>query len=180
MLTLHILGRELFNEQTGEFLQSKERTLQLEHSLLSLKKWESKHAKPFLGKDEKTREETLDYIRCMTINSDIPIETYMSLSEEHFKQIKTYIDAPMTATTFSKEENSRHSREIITSEIVYYWMISNNIPFECQKWHLNSLLTLIRVCNIKNAPPKKMGRKATMRNNAQLNAARRNKMNTKG
>ncbi len=180
MLTLHIPAKELFNNQTQQFVPVKARSIQLEHSLLSLSKWESKWLKPFMSQEDKTREETLDYIRCMTINNDVSEETYLSLSEEHYRLIKQYIDAPMTATTFSKEENKRHSREIITSEIVYHWMVVNQIPFECQKWHFNRLITLIRVCNLKSQQPKKMGRRATMSRNAQLNAARRKQLNTRG
>ena len=136
--------------------------------------------KPFLdNKKPKTTAETLDYIRCMTITQNVNPEVYKFLTVENIKAINDYIDAPMTATTFSQQNTSR-SREIVTSELIYYWMIALNVPMKCEKWHLNRLLTLIRVCNIKNTPPKKMSRKDIMSRNAALNAARRKQLNSKG
>ena len=178
MLTITIPEQELFNELTNEFVSTKARTIQLEHSLVSISKWESKWNKPFLSKDEKTIEQTLDYIQCMTITQNIDPMVYRFLTDDNIRDINDYIDAPMTATTFP--DKGSISREIITSEVIYYWMISLNIPMECQKWHLNRLLTLIRVCNVKNAPAKKMSRKEIMNRNAALNAARRKKLNSKG
>ena len=180
MLTITIPATELFNDKTQEFLMLKEQTLQLEHSLVSLSKWESKWCKPFLSKEEKTLEETLDYIRCMTITQNIDPDVYNRLSRLNIQQINDYIDAPMTATTFYNDHQKGRNREVITSELIYYWMISLNIPMECQKWHLNRLLTLIRVCNIKNTPPKKMSRREIMSRNAVLNAARRKQIGTTG
>ena len=179
MLTITIPPQELFNDKTQEFVSTKGCTLQLEHSLVSLSKWESKWNKPFLSKEKKTIAETLDYIRCMTITQNINPEVYNFLTDKNISDINNYIDAPMTATTFSDNGN-KSSREIVTSELIYYWMISLNVPMECQKWHLNRLLTLIRVCNVKNTPPKKMSRKEIMSRNAALNAARRKKLNSKG
>lgn len=180
MLQIVIPGDELFNEQTSEFTYLKATTLQLEHSLVSLSKWESKWCKPFLGKEKKTSEETLDYIRCMTITQNVDPEVYNHIPPEVFTQIDDYIKAKMTATWFSDNQNTPRSREVITAELIYYWMIAQNIPFECQKWHLNRLLTLIKVCNIKNQPQKKMGRKEMLHSRAALNAARRQEYNTKG
>lgn len=179
MLTINIPDREWFNDATQEFITVKGTTLQLEHSLVSLSKWEAKWNIPFLSKDEKTLEQTLDYIRCMTITQNVNPMVYEQLSEENIKQINKYINSSMTATTFSNLNNNP-SREIITSELIYYWMISLNVPMECQKWHLNRLLTLIRVCNAKNAPAKKMSTRDIMSRNSALNAARRKKYNTKG
>ena len=178
MLLLTIPPIEMFNEKTDEFVYSKETKISLEHSLVSLSKWESRWNKPFLSKDNKTLEETIDYIRCMTITQNVDPEVYFRLTDENINTINKYIESPMTATTFS--DNGHSSREIITSELIYYWMISLNIPMECQKWHLNRLLTLIRVCNIKNAPAKKMSRREIMNRNAALNAARRKKLNSTG
>lgn len=136
--------------------------------------------KPFLdNKKPKTAIETLDYIKCMTITQNVNPEVYNFLTSENIEAINNYIDAPMTATTFSQQNISR-SREIVTSELIYYWMIALNVPMKCEKWHLNRLLTLIRVCNIKNTPPKKMSRKEIMSRNAALNAARRKQLNSKG
>lgn len=179
MLILTIPATELFNDKTQEFITVSEKTLQLEHSLVSLSKWESKWHKPFLSKEPKTVAETLDYIKCMTITQNVDPKVYSSLSNENIEQINEYIDAPMTATTFSNNQGSRN-REVVTSELIYYWMISLNIPMECQKWHLNRLLTLIRVCNVKNTPPKKMSRREIMNRNAALNAARRKQLNSSG
>ena len=183
MLTLIIPAHELFNDETQEFIYEPERMLQLEHSLISISKWEAKWNKPFLSdrpQDNKTFEEIIDYIKCMTINKGIPDSAYLSLSKEQYAEINKYISAPMTATTI-QEPPGKKSREIITSEVIYYAMTAYNIPFEnCEKWHLNRLITLIRVCGIKNEPSKKMSKRSIMSQNAALNAARRKKFNTKG
>lgn len=175
---------EEWDEIHEEFIyteSTKEATLCLEHSLVSISKWESKWCKPFLTKEEKTAEETIDYVKCMTLTKNVDPEVYNHLTDDNIMQINRYIDAPMTATWFSEDPNSRKpSREQVTSELIYYWMIALNIPFECQKWHLNRLLTLIRVCNVKNQPPKKMSRKQIMERNRALNAARRKRLNSKG
>ena len=180
MLQITIPAGELLDESTQEFIATKEQTLQLEHSLVSLSKWESKWCKSFLSRQDKTYEETIDYIKCMTLTQNVNPNVYLFLTKENVEQINNYIAAPMTATVFSKDRDGGINREVITSELIYYWMIALNIPFECQKWHLNRLLTLIRVCNIKNTPPKKMSRRQLMDRNRALNAARRNQLNTKG
>jgi len=180
MLRITIPAVEQWDEIKQEFVFTKEQTLSLEHSLVSLSKWESKWCKPFLTKQEKTFEETLDYIKCMTLTQNVDPEVYNYLTNGNIKEINEYIGAPMTATYFSDEKTSKTSREQVTSELIYYWMIALNIPFECQKWHLNRLLTLIKVCNIKNQPPKKRSKKDIMSRNAALNAARRKQLNTKG
>ena len=179
MLRITIPAREQWDEGLEEFVSTKEKTLQLEHSLVSLSKWESKWCKPFLHSD-KTSEEILDYIKCMTLTQNVPPDLYNMLSAKNIKDIDDYINAPMTATTFSDDMTSKKNKEIVTSELVYYWMVAYNIPFECQKWHLNRLLTLVRVCNVKNAPPKKQNKKDLARNYAAMNAARRRQLNTKG
>ena len=180
MLRITIPATELWDESKEEFINIKEQTLQLEHSLVSLSKWESKWCKPFLSKQEKTQEQIIDYVRCMTITQNVNPEIYKYLSRDNLKQINDYIDAPMTATWFSEDKNKKGNDKQITSEIIYYWMIAFNIPFECQKWHLNKLMTLIRVCDIKNQPPKKRSQKEIMSRNAALNAARRKRLNSKG
>lgn len=175
------LSAEGWDEENEVFVEPKKQALQLEHSLISLSKWESKWCKPFLSKGAKTDEEILDYIKFMTISSNVNPEVYNHLTLDNVRAINAYIDAPMTATTFSDDKTSKHSREIVTAELIYYWMIALQIPFDpCQKWHLNRLLTLIKVCNIKNSPPKKMSKRDTMRRNAALNAARRKQLNSKG
>lgn len=180
MLIITIPDTDYFDESTSEFCKVKGTSLQLEHSLVSLSKWESKWCKPFLAKDYKTDEETRDYIRCMTINTQPSTDVYRALTNKHIKEISSYIDASMTATTFSKAQLAGSNREIITSELIYYWMIAQQIPFECQKWHLNRLLTLIRVCSIKNSPPKKMNRQSIQMRNKELNEQRRKQINSRG
>ena len=174
------LTSEGWDEEKQEFVEPEYKVLQLEHSLLSLSKWESKWCKCFFSKEDKTFEETIDYIKCMTLTQNVNPEVYVHLSKENIDEINKYIEAPMTATHFYEDKNSRPSRETITSELIYYWMIALNIPHEYERWHLNRLLTLIQVCNIKNQPSKKMGRKAIASQNAALNNARRQKFNTKG
>lgn len=177
MLTIVIPETEFYDEIKNEFKVVKEQKLVLEHSLVSLSKWESKWHKPFLGKQPKTYEETIDYIRCMTVNSVDPM-VYQGITSANILQINQYIEDPMTATTIKDQKKGKE--EIITAEIIYYWMVALNIPFECQKWHLNKLLTLINVVNIKNKPAKKMSKKDVMSRNASLNAARRKALHTKG
>ena len=179
MLKIVIPGIELYDEEKEEFITTKPQTLHLEHSLVSLAKWESKWNKPFLTKDNKTYEEIIDYIRCMTITQNVSEDTYRLLTRENIQQVIEYMELPMTATTFSNQKKTP-SRDVVTAEIIYYWMISLNIPFECQKWHLNRLLTLINVCNIKNQPKKKMSKRDILNRNKALNKARREALNTKG
>lgn len=179
MLKLTIPGQELFDDETQEFSKLPDITLQLEHSLVSISKWEANWCKPFLDGKEKTNEEIIDYIHCMMLDEDVDMKVIGNMTADNFKEINKYIEAPMTATTFSNMEKS-YSREIITSELIYYWMVSYNIPFECQHWHLNRLLTLIKVCNVKNNPPKKMSKQELVARNRALNQARREKMNSKG
>lgn len=175
---------EMWDEEREEFIpatNSKEQVLRLEHSLVSLSKWESKWQKPFIS-SEKTDAEMLDYIKCMTITPNVPPDVYDRLTEKNVKEITDYINAPMTATTFSEQRGKgRGGRgEVVTSELIYYWMIKHNIPFECEKWHIKRLLTLIRICEIKSEAPKKRSQREIMSRNAALNAARKKRLNTKG
>ncbi len=178
MLTVTIPPIESYDEIKEEFNTLKGAVLLLEHSLVSLSKWESKWCKPFLLKEDKSYEETADYIACMTITQNVDQAVYQTIPNSIIEQVNEYIDRPMTATVI--RQRTKGSREIITAEIIYYWMIALQIPFECQKWHLNRLLTLINVCNIKNGPQKKMSQRDVMRRNSELNAARRNSLNSKG
>ena len=180
MLCLHLDECEMFNDRTQEFIYVKEQDLYLEHSLVSISKWESKWHKSFLSIKDKTDEEVIDYIRCMTINKNVDPSVYYALSSQQLKKIEEYIEDPYTATTFVEYQQNMSSREIITSELIYYWMASYRIPFECEKWHINRLLALIRICSIKNSPDKKMSKAATMKQNRALNQARRQKLKTRG
>lgn len=180
MLKILVPKLELFDESKGEFHEVKEQELQLEHSLVSLSKWESKWKKPFLTKGNKTTEETLDYIRCMTLTQNVDPKTYLALNSKIVDEVSEYIYDSMTATTFSDQMNKSANREVITAEIIYYWMITFSIPFECQKWHLERLLTLIKVCSIKNQPKKKLKPGEIAARNRSLNEARKAKLGTKG
>lgn len=180
MLRITIPPAELWDRNRREFVYTKEQTLQLEHSLVSLSKWESRWQKPFLSQKQLSPEETLDYIRCMTLTQNVDPDIYNYLTDQNINDVTAYIRSPMTATTFSDKSSKTGKKEIVTSELIYYWMVALQIPFECQKWHLNRLLTLIRICNIKNQPPKKRSTSDILRSNAALNAARRKQLNSKG
>jgi len=180
MLTIVVPGVEMFDDQSQEFVTKGDVTLELEHSLVSLSKWESKHEKPFLGKGEKTTEEVLDYVRLMVLTPNVPEEVFHKLSEENFDAINKYIDSRMTATWFNEPPGAPKSRDVITAELIYYWMITFEIPFECETWHLNRLFTLIRVCNIKQAKPKKMSRSEIAARNRELNIQRKAQLGTRG
>lgn len=180
MLQLTIPAVELWDERTQEFISSKERTLQLEHSLVSIQKWESRWNKAFLSKKGMNYEETVDYIRCMTITQNVDPDVYNLLTTEHIDRVNEYIGNSMTATTFVEEKKGNRNGEVVTAEVIYYWMVALQIPSEYRKWHLNQLLSLIRVVNVKNAPPKKMKGRDIASQNAALNAARRKRLNSRG
>ena len=171
---------ELWDEYNQRFILVKKQTLFLEHSLISLSRWESNWEKPFLKRnDKKTLVETIDYVRCMTINNNVDPNVYRVLTADNINAINAYVNAKKTATIVY-EDKHRSTGETVTSELIYYWMVSLGIPFECQKWHLNRLLTLIRVCNVKNSPGKKMGRNALLNRYASLNKKRREAMHSNG
>lgn len=179
MLKITIPDRKYWDEAHEVFIDVKGATICLEHSLVSISKWETKWKKPFLG-TQRTREETIDYIRCMTISQNVNPDIYQYIDNKIIREVNAYINDTMTATWFTEQKNKPQVAKKITNELIYYWMISCGIPFECQKWHLNRLLTLIRVCELKNAPQKKMGKKATLRQNAMINKQRRQARGSKG
>lgn len=181
MLTIRVPDKELFNDATQEFINVKGRELRMEHSLVSLSKWESKFHKPFLVKENKTRAETIEYIKLMTITQNVDDSVFKAIDHKIIKEVTAYLEDPMTATTFTEQEEKRNiNREVITAEIIYYWMVTLQIPMECQKWHLNRLLTLINVCNIKNQPKRKMTKGEIKARNRALNTERRQRLNTTG
>jgi hypothetical protein len=185
MLPITIPEQRLWDESTEEFVNVKETHLQMEHSLISLAKWESKWHKPFLDKKtKKTDEEYRDYFRCMTLTQNVDPAVYRYMSKDTVKKILDYIDDPMTATWFSENKNAQNGaakkQEVITAEIIYYWMVTLNIPVQFEKWHLNRLITLIRVINAKNTPPKKMSKRDTYARNTKMNAVRRAAMKSRG
>lgn len=169
-----------FIEETNEFVEVPEVRLKLEHSLVSLSKWEAKWEKPFLGTGDKTEEQTVDYVRMMILGESPAQEVFARLSNENYTEIQNYINAKMSATWFSDTVRKTPLLEIITAELIYYWMISLGIPFECQEWHLNRLLTLVKVCIEKNAPPKQMSPAELAMRNRALNEQRKRELNTKG
>lgn len=182
MLKIIVEPFELFDSAAQEFVTSKKTILELEHSLVSLSKWESKFEKPFLGQEEKTNEETLEYIKCMTLN-EVDDNVYFGLGNDNIAKINQYIEAKMTATWFRELPGQQSfNREIITAEIIYYWMVALSIPFECQYWHLNRLFTLVKVCNQKNQPEKKQKTSPAQlaAERRRLNAERQAKYGTKG
>lgn len=180
MLQIKVSEKEAWDETRNQFVTIPETTICLEHSLISISKWEAKWHVPFLGKDKKTPEQITDYIKCMTITPNVKPEVYEFLSRDNINEVLAYIDDPMTASTVKEMGGPKRSSEMITSELIYYWMVALEIPFECQKWHLNRLMMLIRICNAKNQPGKKMSKKSAMQQNAALNAARRQRMHSKG
>lgn len=180
MLKITVPATEFFDESASTFVSTEETVLELEHSLVSLSKWESNWEVPFFDTKQKTTQQTLDYVKCMTLNEVVDDRVYAFLSSENISKITEYINAKQTATWFREEKQKPGPREIVTSELIYYWMISLSIPFECQHWHLNRLMTLIRVCNKKNAPEKKMSRAEIAARNRALNAERKAKLGTRG
>lgn len=156
-------------------------TLLLEHSLLSISKWESKYKKPFLSDGEqRSREESIYYIKCMSLNKDISSDIYDSITDADMVKINEYIEDPMTATWFNEENKKGRSRDVVTSELIYYWMVALNIPVQFEKWHLNRLITLIKICEIKQRDPKKMKKSDILARNRALNASRRKRSGSKG
>ena len=184
MLSITIPPFSFFDERTEEFIEFDKPThLQLEHSLLSISKWESKWHKPFIGNSltpPKTNEELIDYIRCMTLTQKIDPQVYLGINNDVLQKVTAYIEDSMTATTFSDEHNKKFNSEIITAEIIYYWMVALKIPFECQKWHLNKLIALIKVVSLKQQPPKKIPKSEYAKKRRGLNAARKKKYHTHG
>lgn len=180
MLRLVIVTEEGFDDSKGEFVDGSSEVIELEHSLVSLSKWESEHEIPFLGSDQKTDEQVLDYIRKMFSGDVFPEHLLGRLTKEHFDKIDAYINARMTATWFNDEPQQESSREVITAELIYYWMIALSIPVEFEHWHLNRLLTLIKVCNIKNAPKEKRSRRESIADRRARNQLRKQQLGTTG
>lgn len=186
MLKIAIPKQELWDEGKEEFVDFEGAQLTLEHSLVSISKWEAKYHKPFITNrknDVKTQEELKYYIKCMTITQNVPDRVYDYLTPANYKEIQNYMEDSQTATTVRENDRGSSNSRVITSEVIYYWMIALNIPVDFQKWHINRLLMLIKVCNAynnKGQNKKKMSKSELMARNTRLNAARRKQLNTKG
>ena len=179
-LTVKIPAKDLYDPKSNRFISVKDTTITFEHSLISISKWEAKWHKPYLSKEQKTPEEQFDYLRCMCLTRNVDPNAFYALDSASVKSIADYIADPMTATTF-RHQDKRGGSEILTNEVIYFYMANFQIPFDpCEKWHLNRLLTLIEVASIKNQPPKKMGKRDMLNQRAALNAQRRAKFNTRG
>lgn len=183
MITILVKPNNFFDNQVEEFVRLEhEQVLKLEHSLASIQRWESKWHKSFFGTKDKTYEEIIDYIRCMTLNEDVDEEAYRFIPDSDLNLIVNYLKDPMTATTFNNDEKKKDplNKRTITSELIYYYMIALNIPSEYRFWHINQLITLIRVINIKNAPQKKRSKREILSQYDKLNEERKRRFNTRG
>lgn len=180
MLILTLPGRDLYDEVKEEFITQPPFTLELEHSLVSLSKWESKFRKPFLAPDDKTQEELYGYIECMILNPIFPEDVIRRLNGKHMGEIRDYIESPETATTFGEMPKKTTRGEKVTAELIYYWLVVFNIPFEVERWHLNRLFALVRICNIKNQKPTKQSKAETVRKYRELNSQRKAQYGTSG
>lgn len=180
MLPIVVPENVLFDEEKSEVIRVKETKLCLEHSLVSISKWEAKYKTPFISKKQKTAEQTLDYIKFMTLTQNVDPNVYLALTKENYQEIGDYIDDPMTASWVNDSDDGKKSNEAITSELIYWWMTALQIPWEAQKWHLNRLMMLIRIGNAKNQPPKKRNKRDILNRNRKLNEERRRRLGTKG
>lgn len=180
MLRIIIEGDEVFNDETQTFDTINDVVFDLEHSLISLSKWESEYQKPFLSPGAKTSEEIFGYLKAMVVTPNLDPDVLYDCSQDNIDKIQKYIDSSQSATTFGVMPDRRGPGEVITSELIYYWLVSFNIPFECQYWHLNRLFSLIRICNIKSGKPRKMSRNDIAQRNRDLNAQRRAELGTSG
>lgn len=180
MLRIRIEGEEFFDEVDNTFSTVGDIVLDLEHSLISLSKWEAEFQKPFLGPGEKTTDEIMEYVHAMIMTQDVPGNIMKRFSADHLTKVNEYIESNQSATTFGQMPKTPGRSEIITSELIYYWMVAFNIPFECEQWHLNRLFALIRICNVKQSKPKKMSRNEIAARNRELNAQRKAQLGTTG
>lgn len=180
MLKITVPGTEFFVEETSEFDMADPVDLHLEHSLISLSKWESKYLRPFLGKEGKSTQELFYYIEAMIVSDNYPENIAQRFSQPNIDTINAYIDSAQSATIFGTMPEQKGRGEVITSELIYYWMVAFNIPFEVETWHLNRLFALIRICNLKNSNPKKRSRGEVARERAEINRKRREQLGTSG
>lgn len=180
MLKITVPAIELWDERNEMFIQTKGANLKLEHSLISISNWEMKWHIPYF-RDEKTEEQAIDYIRCMTLNKEVDSSVYFGLTQKNVEDINRYMQDEMTATRIKEiKKNGSRANQEVTSELIYYWMIQFGIPFSCEKWHINRLIMLIRVCAEENKPRKKRSTKDIASDYRALNAARKAALNTKG
>jgi len=181
MIKITIPPSELWDDNRQEFITITEPIIiPMEHSLVSIHEWEKQWHKPFLKKfPKKTTDETVSYLACMSLRDDVDPKVFYAIPKGEMERINKYIEDPMSARTKSSGQRSA-KRETITAELIYFWMFTYNIPYECREWHLNSLLSLIELCSIKNTPPKKMSASQKYAKYNALNNARRKAFHTKG
>ena len=187
MKTITIPGSLFFNEADETFIETTTTSIDIEHSLFAISKWESKWHLPFFGEGKKTHEQMIDYVRCMTLTPNVDPNVYYFIPSQSFEEITSYIEDSMSSIDWAKVKTNGNQKvygkpkhDNITSELIYFWMVDSGIPFECQYWHVSKLLSLIRMCNLKRTPPKKMSKHDLLARNASLNAARRKALNTTG
>ncbi len=180
MLKILVTPTELYDNETNTFTNTEEFEVELEHSLLSLSKWEAKHQKPFLAAGKMTDDEILDYVMCMCLTESVTREMVKGGSDQIFREVNEYINSSQSATTFGEMPEKRGRGEVITSELIYYWLVAFTIPFECETWHLNRLFSLIRICNMKNSKPKKVAPGEAARQRKELNDKRKAEWGTSG
>jgi hypothetical protein len=180
MLTITVLGEEHWDQENEKFVYPDSFKLELEHSLVSLSKWESKWEVPFLGEKPKTTEMVLDYIECMILTPDPPADWISKLSKENIEEITAYFDSKQSATWFNDHHPEPKTGETITSELVYYWLDICDIDWQAQYWHLNRLLTLVKIHTVKQAKPKPMSRSEMLRRRRALNKQRLKEMEEGG
>lgn len=180
-ITITIPAGQLYSESENRFYKVEETTVELEHSLVALSKWESKWHKPFLTKDQKTRAEVIDYFRCMCLTPSIEPLVFNAIKDREFVRIMKYIDDPMTATTITHHSSTKRGNTgTVTSELIYYWMGEYNISKECEWWHINRLFKLIEITSVKRQPEKKMSKRDIAAQNKSLNAMRRARHGSRG
>lgn len=179
MLDIIIPATEQFDERTMQFVETKEQKLTLEHSLISISKWEAKWKISYIDTKDKTRDQRLDYIRCMSLKGDISDDVLYSIAPQEMQKINNYINDSMSATVV-KNTGGSASNQFTTSELIYSWMVGYQIPVEFEKWHLSRLLTLIKVISEENKPKKKMTPSEIAARNKALNAKNRAKYHSRG
>lgn len=182
------LGDELFDEETNTFLHPVGKKLHLEHSLLSISKWEAEWEIPFLNTD-KTSEQSLSYIKCCVLDDDFDELLLNTLSDKNILDFNAYLSKGMTAkkiidlrSSLSQKRKSRRpaSQKALTSEDIYYSMIQFHVWKECEEWPLQRLLSLLQLCSLKSNSTGEMSKSDQAKFYREENARRKAKYHTNG